>query len=160
MARKSKYEVKLTEIEREYLDTYLRSGRHSSRLLNRVRVLLLSDSSKIGPKWTDKKISEAIGLSHFSVWHTRRKFTDGGVDGAIRRKNYNKENRKRKLDGDAEAKMIALLMSKPPEGTVKWTLRLVASKMIELDIVDDISHEGVRLYLKKMNLSLGIRNHG
>ncbi|MHA2097758.1 MAG: helix-turn-helix domain-containing protein [Candidatus Kariarchaeaceae archaeon] len=160
MAKKSKYEVRLTKLEREYLETYLRSGRHSTRMLNRVRVLLLSDSGELGPKWTDKKISEAIGFSHYSVWHTRKKFTDGGVEGAIRRKNYDKEHRERKLDGEAEAKMIALLMSKPPEGKAKWTLRLMASKMIELDIVDDISHEGVRLYLKKMNLSLGTRNRG
>ena len=160
MAKKQKYEVILTKLDREYLETYLRSGRHSTRMLNRVRVLLLSDSGKLGPKWTDKKISEAIGLSHYSVWHTRKKFTDGGVEGGIRRKNYDKENRIRKLDGEAEAKMIALLMSKPPEGKVRWTLRLIASKMIELDVVDEISHEGVRLYLKKMNLSLGTRNRG
>ena len=160
MGRQPKYKVELSKTDREYLETYLRSGEHSTRLLNRVRVLLLSDSVEYGLGWQDRKVSEAIGISRYSVWNFRRKYSEGGIEGAIRRKNYNKEYRERKLDGEAEAKMITMLMSDPPEGNAKWTLRLLANHMVELDIVDEISHEGVRLYLKKMNLSLGTKNRG
>lgn len=160
MGRKRQYLVELNKEEREYLQIYLRAGEHSTRLLNRVRVLLLADSGEFGPGWIDKRIVEAVGVSRFTAWNLRKKFCQEGLDNTIHRKAYDTSNRVRKLDGEAEAKMIAMLMSDPPEGHAKWTLRLIANRMVDLDIVEDFSHEGVRLYLKKMNLSLGTRNPG
>lgn len=160
MGRKQTYQVILSKTDREYLETYLRAGIHSTRLLNRVRVLLLADKSEFGQGWTDDKIVEAVGVSRFTVWNLRKGYCKNGLEATIRRKSYDTSNRERKLDGKAEAKMIAMLMGDPPEGHAKWSLRLIADKMVELDIVDEISHEGVRLYLKKIGLNPGTRNRG
>ncbi len=160
MGRKQTHQVILSKVDREYLETYLRAGTHSTRLLNRVRVLLFADRGDFGPAWKDKKIMEAVGVSDFTVWTLRKKFSAEGLESAINRKNYDTSNRDRKLDGDGEAKLIAMVMGKPPEGHAQWSLRLIADRMVELEIVDGISHEGVRLYLKKINLNLGTRNRG
>lgn len=149
MGRKQKYLVELSNTDREYLETYLRAGEHSTRLLNRVRVLLFSDCGEFGTAWKGKRVAEAVGVSYVTVCNLRKKFCKDGIDNTIHRKTYDKSNRERKLDGEAEAKMIAMLMGNPPKGHARWTLRLIADQMVELDIVEDFSHEGVRLYLKK-----------
>lgn len=160
MGRPKKYFVELSEVDREYLDAYLRAGEHSTRLLNRVRILLFSDEGEFGPAWKDEKVAEAVGVTTATVSNIRKKYHEGDIDYAIHRKEYDASNRERKLDGEGEAKLIAMMMGDPPEGRAKWTLRLAADKLVELDIVEDISHEGVRLYLKKIGLNLGTKNHG
>jgi len=103
MPRKLKYEVKLSKTQREYLETYIRAGEHSTRLLNRVRVLLLADRGEFGPGWIDKQNIEAVGVSNFTVYKLREKFCKVGLEKTIQRKKYDNSNRDRKIDGDAEA---------------------------------------------------------
>lgn len=160
MGRKQKYRINLSKTERNYLESYLQSGTHSTRLLNRVRCLLFADRGEFGFGWKDAKVAEAVGVSKATVANTRKKHYEDGLERAIHRKDYDNSNRERKLNGKGEAELIALVMSDPPEGYSNWTLRLLSDYMVRLDIVDSISHEGVRYYLKKMNLNLGTVNLG
>ena len=160
MSRKKKYIVKLTTEQRKNLKMHLKSGEHSSRKLTRIRILLKADQGKHGPGWTDDEIAEAFGVTSQTVFRKRKKFCEQGLKATINRKKYETTKSKKKLDGKQEAKLIALAMSEAPEGRSDWTLRLLADKMVEMEIVDEISHETVRQYLKKTNSSLGQSSHG
>lgn len=149
-----KHVVRLTAEERVELDTLTSTGEASARKLTRARVLLLSDQGEEGPGWTDEKIAEALGSSRHSVRSIRLRYTQRGTQGAINRKKGKRTTRcTRKLDGDAEARLIAIACSEPPEGRAKWSMRLLADKLVALQIVGEISHDTVWRTLKKTNSS-------
>lgn len=145
-----KYIVTLTEKEREELEQMISTGKHSARKLTHARILLKADESTEGPHWTDEQISEAIGASLATVGRVRQQLVEEGVDAAISRRKGS-GIRELKLDGEREAHLVALTCSEPPDGQARWTLRLLAEKMVELEYIDSISYETVRRTLKKMS---------
>lgn len=158
MTRQKRYSIDLSSDEQYYLKSILNSGKHSARKILRANILLKADTN--GPGWQDKQIMDAFNTSCTTVEKCRKQFVLEGLESALTRKRYHTEKFLRKIDGFQEAKLIALVMSDPPAGRDRWTLRLLANRLVELEIVEDISYETVRRTLKKMNLSLGTRNRG
>jgi transposase len=153
---KKKYIVNLTSEEREALEALISSGIASARKLTRARILLKADED-----WTDKRISEALDVGTATVERVRKRFVEwGGIKAIERRKP--RRRYERKIDGDAEARLVALACSAPPEGRTRWTLQLLADKLVTLEEVDidSVSHETVRQVLKKTGLSLGATRDG
>jgi transposase len=144
-----KYIVELTSKERKELTELVSKGKAAAKRITRARILLQSDVSADGPSWSDKQISDAFGVHANTVHGVRRRFVEQGLGAALDRKKQDNPSRRRLVDGDVEAHLIALRCGDPPEGTDRWTLRLLAEKLIELDIVPNISHETVRQALKK-----------
>lgn len=153
---KKKYIVDLTAEEREELEALISSGVAPARKLTRARILLKADEG-----WTDKAISEALDVGTATVERVRKRFVEWGGIKAIERRKPRRQY-ERKLDGDGEARLIALACSEPPEGRTRWTLKLLADKLVTLEAVDidSISYETVRRVLKKTGLSLGATNDG
>lgn len=145
-----KYIVELTSEEREELSELVSKGKAAARKITHARVLLQANESKGGPAWTDKQISEAFGIHINTVHGIRKRFVEDGLKAALERKKQNHPSRKHIIDGKVEAHLIALRCGQPPEGTKQWNLRLLADKLVELEIVESISHETVRQALKKM----------
>jgi transposase len=144
-----KYVVELASEERKELSELVSKGKASARKITHARVLLQSDSSANGPSWTDKQISEALGVHLNTIHGIRRRFVQHGLGAALDRRKQDRPSRQRVVDGDLEAHLIALRCGDPPEGAKRWTLRLLADKLVELEIVPSISHETVRQALKK-----------
>lgn len=144
-----KYIVELTSEERKELSALVSKGRAAARKITHARVLLQSDTSADGPSWTDRQISEALGVHTNTIHGIRLRFVEHGLGAALDRKKQDYPSRRRLVDGDLEAHLIALRCGDPPEGTDRWTLRLLAEKLVELEIVPKISHETVRQTLKK-----------
>jgi hypothetical protein len=149
-----KYFVTLTSEERSYLEKLVSSGSAPARKLRRARILLKSDCSEEGPNWTYKAICNAFDVNSLTVTNIRQAFAEGGLDKALNRKKPDREYEHR-LDGNAEAHLIALACSAAPEGYERWSLRLLQERFVRLEIVDSVSHETIRTTLKKTNLSLG-----
>lgn len=149
-----KYIIKLTETERSQLKELISSGEASARQIRRAYILLKSDSSPGGPNWNYQAICEAYEVSSLTVYNVRKKYTEGGLKRAILRKKPERVY-ERRLDGEGEARLIALACSKPPDGYERWSLRLLQDRMIRLEIVENISHETIRQTLKKTSSSLG-----
>lgn len=141
------YIVDLTQEERKYLLDFIRSGKHSARELNRARILLHADEGK-----TDSEISEALHTGTSTVQRTRQRFVEGNVEGALNERA--RPGGQRKLDEKGEALLETLAHSKPPEGRSRWTLHLLADRLVQLKVVDSLSHETVRQALKKSGSSL------
>jgi transposase len=148
-----KNRVTLSDAERQELTELIRSGKSSSRKLTRARVLLKSDENV--DDWTDVRIAEALDVCVRVVEDVRKRFVEGGVKAAIDRRPQPARPEKHKIDGPAEAKLTMLACSVAPEGYGRWTLNLLADRMIELKFVDTVSHETVRKALKKANSSHG-----
>ena len=147
-----KYVVRLTEEERNKLETVVRRGRAHARKLLYARILLKADAH--GPdQWTDERIAEAFEVSTATVARERRRFCEDGLEVALMPKKPGRP-RRRVLDGRAEAHLIALSCSDPPEGRERWSLRLLADRMVELGYADALSYESVRRTLKKTNSNL------
>jgi transposase len=149
-----KYIVKLSEEERTMLLNLISAGKAPARKLTHARILLKADCDQAQGGWTDEAIREALDVSLSTIGRVRRLFVEDGLDTALNRRRACK-TRSRRLDGAQEAHLIALTCSQPPEGYDRWTLRLLADKMVELEHTDSVSHETVRQVLKKTNLSLG-----
>lgn len=144
-----KYIVRLTVEEREGLKGLVTKGRASAQKIRRAQVLLKIDAD--GPNWTDQRSAEAFGMRTNTVAEIRQRFVEEGLDRALDRKQPDEPPRRRRLDGAGEARLIAIACGEPPEGRARWTLRLLAGHLVELAIVDGISHETVRQTLKKTN---------
>lgn len=142
-----KYVVRLTSEERERLKALVSKGRTNARKIGRAQVLLRVDAD--GPNWTDQQAAEAFSIRANTVADIRRRFVEEGLDRALDRKKPDEPPRHRKLDGAGEARLIAMACGEAPEGRARWTLRLLAGQLVELAIVDGISHETVRQTLKK-----------
>lgn len=149
-----KYRVTLTDDERANLQKLVGSGKAAARSLTHARVLLKADEGEGAPGWDDDRISEALDVGRSTIARVRERFVEEGIDAAVQR-HAPANHRQRVLDGVAEAHLIALTCSTPPAGHQRWTLRLLADKMVELEYVDSLSHETVRQTLKKTNSSRG-----
>ena len=155
-----KYRVTLTSEERDQLNELISKGKSSSLQQRRARLLLKADEAFDGPAWTDQQISDALEITTRMCERVREQFVEEGFEASLGRRKSSRTYR-RKLDGDAEAHLVALVCHKePPEGYARWSLRLLADRLVEMEVVESMSHEGVRRALKKMNLSLGRRNNG
>jgi len=140
--------VSLKEEDREELNLYLRRGKSSARSLTRARILLLADEGRL-----DEEIVEVLKVSRTTVNRIRKRYCEGGLEFALHEKT--RSGAPPKIDGRVEAKLTLLACSEPPEGRSKWTLRLLADKLVELEAVDSISHMSVHRMLKKTR-----SNHG
>ena len=145
-----KYIVKLTEEERNELEQIISTGKDSARRILHARILLKADESEGGPRWKDEQISEALEVSLSTIFRVRQHFVEGGTDAAISR-HPGSGIRDPKIDGECEAHLVALTCSAVPDGQARWTLRMIADKMVELEYIDSISYETVRKTLKKMS---------
>lgn len=150
--------VRLSNEQRDCLDALTRTGRSHARTIQHARTLLLADASDQGPAWADEKIADALGCSPATVARTRKRFVAEGLDEAVRaRKGV--PGRPPKIDGVAEAHLIALACSEPPAGRARWTVRLLADRYVALGVEEGwleepVSRETVRQALKKTGSGL------
>ncbi len=151
---KKKYIVTLTDEERRMLQEMLSRGKAAARKLTHARILLKADAADGGPNWNDAKIAEGLEVGRATVERVRKEFVEEGLEAALERRQPRRLYL-RKLDGDGEAHLVALACQKPPEGRSRWTLQLLADRMVELKYVEEISYQTVRRTLKKTNSSLG-----
>jgi Homeodomain-like domain len=147
---KKKYPVILSDTQRDDLKRLIASGTAPARKLTHARILLKADEGAEGAGWVDEKVAEAVETSQPTVARIRRQYFEEGLDAALNRRPPSREYH-RKLDGEAEAHLVALACSEPPKGQARWSLRLLADKMVELEVVDDLSYQTVRRTLKKTN---------
>jgi transposase len=150
-----RYKVTLTAEERKSLQDLIAAGKAASKKLLQARLLLKADASPESPAWTDVRIAEAFEVSTRTLERLRERFVEHGLEAALGRKKQDRPSRAPILDGKAEARLVALACSAPPQGRARWTLRLLADRLVELEIVEAISPESVRRTLKKMNSSRG-----
>jgi transposase len=150
-----KYKVTLTAEERNSLQDLIAVGKAAAKKLIHARILLKADAAPGGPAWTDTRIADALEVHPNTVERLRERFVEQGLDAALGRKKQDRPSRARTLDGKAEARLIAVACSEPPQGRARWTLRLLADQLVELEIVDTVSTETVRRTLKKTNSSRG-----
>jgi transposase len=149
-----RYRVTLEAAEREGLEKLISTGKGAARRLAHARVLLLADEAEGGPGRTDESVAAAVAVSVATVERVRERFVERGLEAALSPKPSTRVYARR-LDGVAEARLVALACSAPPEGRARWTLRLLADRMVELEVVDGLSHETVRETLKKTRSSRG-----
>jgi len=149
-----RYRVTLTKEERQDLQKIVSTGKAAAKKLVRARILLLADQAEGGPGKSDPEICEALGCGRATVERVRKQLVEDGLELALQparsRRVY-----QRRLDGKAEAHLIALTCGAPPEGRARWTLRLLADRMVALEHVETVSYETVRQTLKKTNSSRG-----
>ncbi len=149
-----KYIVHLTADQRATLDQLTRTGTAAAALQRHARILLKADGGPDGPAWEDATIAAALDVSIPTVERVRRQFATAGMDIALHRKPTTRASQ-RKLDGVQEAQLAAIACSPPPEGAERWTLALLADKLVELKVVDSIARDTVRVALKKTRSSHG-----
>jgi transposase len=149
-----KYRVTLTEDERSMLTALLSTGSAPARTLTHARILLKADQALGGPAWTDAAIRDALDVGLSTIARVRERFVEESLEAALQRRAP-VNHRQRLLDGSEEAHLLALTCSPPPAGQERWTLRLLADKLVELQYVAHVSHETVRQILKKTNSSPG-----
>ena len=150
---KKRYVVKLTAEERDQLTDMLKRGREAAYRRRHAEILLLVDEGDHGSALTDREAAERVRFSRRTVEQIRERCVIEGLVSALERKKRRIE-RSRRLDGDAEARLVSLACSEAPEGRTRWTLGLLADKLVELEIVESISHECVRQVLKKHHQTL------
>ena len=150
-----KYKVTLTVAERQQLSDLIGAGKAAAKKLTHARILLKADAAPGGPAWDDQRIAEAVEVSTDTVARVRQRFVEQGLEAALTRKQQSRPSRQRKLDGRAEARLIALACSAPPQGRAEWTMQLLADQLVELQIVDSVCDETVRRVLKKTRSSRG-----
>lgn len=146
------YVVVLSPEERERLEKLISTGRTSSKRQIRARILLKADTSAAGPGWSDEQIGDALEVSVSTVARVRKRSVEQGLAAVLDRAVVRRPSRRR-LDGEQEARLLAVACSPPPEGRARWTLRLLADKVVELEVVESISYETVRRTLKKTRSS-------
>jgi len=150
-----KYLINLSQEEQETLKKIITSGRGPARMFTRARILLKADQGEHGPSWSDEQISDALDVTVQTIERIRKQLVEEGFDAVLSRRQYTQKASRKKIDGNVEAHLIALSCSEPPKGYVRWTLRLLADKIVELGYIETISHEAIRQALKKTNLSHG-----
>ena len=149
-----RYRIKLTKTEVEELKTIINKGSHTSQTFKTAYILLNCDEGKYSEKVTNEQISKILKVGMRTIDRVKKRFIEDGLEAVLERRLTQRVYEK-KVDGDVEAKLVTLCCSKPPKGFAKWSLRLLADKMVELKYVDSISHVSVRTVLKKTNLNLG-----
>ena len=151
-----RYIVRLSDEERKRLAELLGRKVLAAKKRMRVQVLLKADASPDGPAWIDSRISEAFGVSVVTIEKIRKGYVLEGLEATIERKKQCRPSRMPILDGEKEARLVALCCGTVPAGHGRWTLRLLADKLVELKVVESVSRETVRQSLKKTNCSLGV----
>ena len=144
-----KYVVRLTSEERAQLQRLVSVGKAAARKILHARILLQADQGPDGPAWKDEQIAEALSAHRRTIANVRQRLVEQGLEAALNRKKQERPSRRPKLDGRAEARLIALRCGEPPEGRMRWTLQLLADKLVELNVVESVSYETVRRVLKK-----------
>jgi transposase len=142
-----KYVVRLTDEERSACQAIVKKLKGSSEKVRRAQILLKADAD--GPEWSDVRIAEAFDCRVQTIENLRKRLVMEGFEQTLERKKRSEPPRACKLDGEAEAKLIAMRLGKPPAGYGRWTLQLLAEEMVALEIIDAISYETVRRTLKK-----------
>ncbi len=148
---RKKYLVILTETERDELRRLIAAGTATARKLTHARVLLKADQSPGGPGWADERIVQAVEVSQPTISRIRKQYVEEGLEASLNRRAPRRQYH-RKLDGEQEARLVAVACSDPPKGHARWSLRLLADKLVELEIVEDISYQTVGRILKKTSL--------
>ncbi len=151
---RKEYLVSLSQEERQHLKRSIAAGSLPVRTQSHARILLKADQGDQGPGWKDPDIAQAVECSRATVGRVRQRFAREGLEVALHRRPPNRQYL-RKLDGRQEAHLVAVACSTPPEGQARWTLRLLADRMVELEYVEDLSYQTVRRVLKKTNSSPG-----
>ncbi len=147
-----KHQTKLTDKQRKELKKLTTSGIASARKINRARILLLCDEDNPNGSKNDKEVAEILNISRATVVRIRQRFIEQGLPEALNEKS--RSGKPQQLNGKQKAQVTALACSKPPTGYARWTLRLLATKLVELEMIEAISHKTVGEILKKTNLSL------
>jgi transposase len=155
-----RYRVTLTEQERDELEALTKRGKTNARRFIRARALLLCDAGPKGPAWSVAVTAAALGVTSRTIEHLKKRFVEEGLEVALERKPREKPPREVIFDGAFEARLIALACSDAPEGHRRWTVRLLADKVVELKIASSVSHMTVQRVLKKLNLNLTSANIG
>jgi len=149
-----RYRVTLTQQERKELEALTRRGKTHARKFIHARALLLSDAGDDGPAWNVADVAKALGVTSRTIEHLKKRFVEDGLEAALERKPREKPPREVTFDGAFEARLIALACSDVPKGRQRWTVRLLADKVVELNIAPSVSHMTVQRVLKKTNLDL------
>jgi hypothetical protein len=149
-----RYRIKLTRSEIEELESIVNKGSHKTQTYRAAYILLNTDEGEYSKKVTNERICEVLRIGMRTIDRIKRRFVEEGLDATLERRPINRIY-EGKVDGDIEAKLVSLCCSNPPEGYARWSLRLLADRMVELEYIDSISHVTVGNVLKKMNLSLG-----
>ena len=144
---RKKYIVRLTDVERTILSVIVKKLKGSSQKVRRAQILLKADAD--GPGWTDARIAEAFGCRTKTVENIRERLVTAGFELTLHGQPRANPPRSKRFDGEQEAKVIALRLGPPPKGFANWSLRLLAERVVELEIVETVSHETVRQTLKK-----------
>ena len=155
-----KYVVKLSEAEREYLQTLVNKGKSPAKRLLKARILLKADVSEHGEGWSDGRIVEALDTNMSMVTRVRQQLVEEGLQAVLSRKLRETPARTPIFDGEKQARLTALACSTPPEGYARWTLRLLENKVVELGIVETASDSTIGRVLKKTRFSLTAKNSG
>ena len=153
-AMSPRYRVTLTKEEREDLEAMTRRGKAHARRFIHARALLLCDAGVDGPAWNVADVATALGVTSRAIEHFKKRFVEEGLEAALERKPREKPPREVTFDGAFEARLITLACSDAPDGHRRWTVRLLADKVVELNIASSVSHMTVQRVLKKTNLSL------
>ena len=156
---KKKYIVSLTAEEREELEQLSTTGKVAAYKMNHARILLKADTNQEGGGWTDEAISQALDISVATIERVRQRFVETNLETALSRQ-VQQQRKPRRLDGEQEAHLIAMTCGEAPEGRARWSLRLLADRMVELEDVESVCHETVRQTLKKTISSPGCENAG
>jgi transposase len=154
------YRVTLTADERQRLQAMIAAGKAAAKSLAHARILLKADQAEGGPAWPDRRIAEALEVSVATVERVRQRLVEQGLDAALRRKEQDRPSREPTIDGRAEARLVALACSAPPDGRKAWTLRLLADRLVELEVVESVGREAVRQALKRIRSSRGCVSSG
>jgi hypothetical protein len=154
-----KYVVRLTAEERTELEAMTRQRRIAADKQLRAKLLLHADEGELGPAWQDQQLIEAFGVSRSKVMRLRKQLVLEGLEAALSRRTTT-QPRRRKLDGKQEARLVALACSAAPAGRARWTMQLLADKLVELNVVESISSECVRQTIKKTTCSRGVVSSG
>lgn len=159
MGKDAKYVVRLTLEERQSLETLVGQPRAAAARILKARILLKADVGEEGSGWPDSRIAEALEVGLSTIHRLRQRLLEQGLEAALNREP-SRQLRVRKLDGEKEARLVAIACSAPPEGRARWTMQLLADQLVELQIVDSISDEAVRQTLKKTNSNRGCAVNG
>jgi hypothetical protein len=154
------HRIKLSEEERSELEALRDRGSQKARIFKKALALLLSDEGPSGPSLADPHISEIVGISTSSLLRLRQRCCEVGPLGALVAKVREKPAREIKITGEVQAHITRLACSQPPEGVTRWTLRLLADHLVEIEVIDSISHNSVGLVLKKARSNPGDRKDG
>ena len=145
----SKYSIHLKPEQRHTLDQLIHRGTAPARKIMHAQVLLKTDEGEFGPRWSDRHIQDAFGVGESTLKRIRQHFVSEGLEAALERKPHPQRPEKRRLDGEQEALLVLLACSDAPHGHERWTINVLRERLIELQIVQTVSEETVRMTLKK-----------